>query len=478
MKSGKDGARVLVVGAGFAGLATVSRLARGGMRVTLADRHIYSTFQPLLYQVATAGLAPSDVAYPLRGFAHKYGARFRHGDLAHVDTDGRIAEFADGGQLEYDYLILATGVTAGFFGITGAAEYSHALYTLHDAATMRARILAGLEQLSLEGVHRDVTVTIVGGGATGVELAGTLAEFRNIGLPSSYPDIDPQCVHIRLVEQAPVLLTPYVPPLQEYAREQLVKRGVDLRLNATIKEITADRLILADGEELPSDLTAWAAGVAGPPEAGKWGLPQGKGGRLLVRPDLRVEGQDRIFAIGDIALTGDHPVPQLAQPALQMGLARGGPDPAAGGRAGHHPVQLPRQGHDGHDRQPLGRGRAQPRDTVPRHRRLAGLARAAPGHPAGRPEPDHRADQLVVALPELAAGWRHHRRRRPARPERRGQLTRPARPAGADTPARPRGQRGTMPGTRSTSASSPASSSSRLASGYRPGSAANTTAAA
>ena len=319
MKSANDGARVLVVGAGFAGLATVSRLARGGMRVTLADRHIYSTFQPLLYQVATAGLAPSDVAYPLRGFAHKYGARFRHGDLAHVDTDGRIAEFADGGQLEYDYLILATGVTAGFFGITGAAEYSHALYTLHDAATMRARILAGLERLSLEGVRKDVTVTIVGGGATGVELAGTLAEFRNIGLPSSYPDIDPQCVHIRLVEQAPVLLTPYVPPLQEYAREQLVKRGVDLHLNATIKEITADRLILADGQELPSDLTAWAAGVAGPPEAGKWGLPQGKGGRLLARPDLRVESQDRIFAIGDIALTGDHPVPQLAQPALQMG---------------------------------------------------------------------------------------------------------------------------------------------------------------
>ncbi|HEX3387764.1 MAG TPA: FAD-dependent oxidoreductase, partial [Streptosporangiaceae bacterium] len=146
MKSANDGARVLVVGAGFAGLATVSRLARGGMQVTLADRHIYSTFQPLLYQVATAGLAPSDVAYPLRGFAHRYGARFRHGDLAHVDAAARVAEFADGGRLEYDYLILATGVTAGFFGITGAAEYSHALYTLHDAATMRARILAGLER--------------------------------------------------------------------------------------------------------------------------------------------------------------------------------------------------------------------------------------------------------------------------------------------------------------------------------------------
>ncbi len=154
VKSAKNGPHVLVVGAGFAGLSTVSRLARAGFRVTLADRHIYSTFQPLLYQVATAGLAPSDVAYPLRGFAHKYGARFRHGDLAQVDTAGRVAEFADGESLEYDYLILATGVTAGFFGITGAAEYSHALYTLHDAATMRARILAGLERLSLDGVRQ------------------------------------------------------------------------------------------------------------------------------------------------------------------------------------------------------------------------------------------------------------------------------------------------------------------------------------
>ena len=154
MKSANDGARVLVVGAGFAGLATVSRLARGGLQVTLADRHIYSTFQPLLYQVATAGLAPSDVAYPLRSFAHKYGARFRHGELASVDTAARVAEFADGGRLEYDYLILAVGVTAGFYGITGAAEYSHALYTLHDASTMRERILAGLEQLSLEGTAR------------------------------------------------------------------------------------------------------------------------------------------------------------------------------------------------------------------------------------------------------------------------------------------------------------------------------------
>ena len=320
MKSANDGPRVLVIGAGFGGLSTVSRLARGGFRVTLADRHIYSTFQPLLYQVATAGLAPSDVAYPLRGFAHKYGARFRHGELAGIDAGARVAEFADGGRVEYDYLILAIGVTAAFYGITGAAENSHGLYTLHDAVTMRERILAGLERMSLEpDGHQDVTVTIVGGSATGVELAGTLADLRNVGLRASYPEIDPERLHIRLMEQAPDLLGPFHPSLRDYARDQLVKRGVDLHLNAEIREITTDRIILASGQEMPSNLTAWAAGVTGPPQLAKWGLPQGKGGRVLVGPDLRVEGQERIFAIGDIARADTDPTPQLAQPAIQMG---------------------------------------------------------------------------------------------------------------------------------------------------------------
>ena len=314
--------RVLVVGAGFGGLAAVSALARNGFAVTLADRHIYSTFQPLLYQVATAGLAPSDVAYPLRGFARKRGARFRHGELARIDTAARVAWFADGGQASYDYLILATGVTAAFYGITGAAECSHGLYTLHDATTLRELLMTMLEQLSLTAVGQDVTVTIVGGGATGVELAGTVADLRNLALPASYPDIDRARVHIRLVEQAPALLAPFRPPLRDYARQQLLARGVNLRLNAQIKEITRDRIILASGEQLPSDLTAWAAGVAGPPGPagdGQWDLPQGRAGRLLTGPDLRVKGQDRVFAIGDIALIEEAPTPQLAQPALQMG---------------------------------------------------------------------------------------------------------------------------------------------------------------
>jgi NADH dehydrogenase len=317
--SGTGAPRVVVVGMGFAGLATVKGLGRAGMRVTLVDRNIYSTFQPLLYQVATGGLNPSDVAYPLRGFAHRYGARFQRGELAQIDDAARKITLTNGEELGYDYLVLATGVAAAYYGVTGADKHSFALYTRHDAVALRDQMMACLERLSGEARGRRVAVTIVGGGATGVELAGTLAELRNIALATAFPDIDRSMIQIRLVEQAPALLAPYTPSLREYARRQLLARGVDVRLSATIREITADHVLLAGGEELPSDVTVWAAGVTAPDSAGRWGLPQGRGGRIRVGPDLRVAGHDRIFAVGDIALTDGEPVAQLAQPALQMG---------------------------------------------------------------------------------------------------------------------------------------------------------------
>ena len=316
---GEGQQRVVVVGAGFGGLATVARLRRAGMRVTLVDGNIYSTFQPLLYQVATGGLTPSDVAYPLRGFARKYGATFRRGEVTGIDPGAGQVLLADGGRLGYDYLILATGVSAAYYGVTGADKYSFGLYSRHDAVALRDRIMACLEQLTAAGPDEQVSVTIVGGGATGVELAGTLAELRSIALPSSFPEIDPARVHIRLIEQANELLAPFHRSLREYARRQLLARGVDVRLGTGIREITADRVILTDGQELGSELTVWAAGVAAPDGASRWGLPQGKSGRLVTGPDLRVTGQDRIFAVGDIALIDGHPLPQLAQPALQMG---------------------------------------------------------------------------------------------------------------------------------------------------------------
>jgi NADH:quinone reductase (non-electrogenic) len=310
--------RVIVVGAGFGGLAATGELARAGARVTLVDRNVYSTFQPLLYQVATAGLNPGDVAYPVRGFTRKRGARFRLGELTGIDAAARRITLADGGQLEYDYLILATGVTAAYYGVTGAAEHTLGLYTRRDAITLRDHIVARLERLDI-GPARDINFSVVGGGATGVELAGALAELRSTALEAAFPEVDLDRVHIRLVEQAPVLLAPFHRALQEYALRQLRERDIDVRLDAKILEVTPDAVRLADGEDLPSDVTVWAAGVAAPPAAAGWGLPQGRGGRILTGRDLLVEGQDRIFAVGDIALVEDEPVPQLAQPAIQAG---------------------------------------------------------------------------------------------------------------------------------------------------------------
>jgi len=308
---------VVICGAGFGGLSAIKKLTQAGMRVTLVDGHLYSTFQPLLYQVATAGLNPGDVAYPAGGFARRYGANFRRGDLAAIDTASRSVKLGNGLELSYDYLIVATGVSASYYGIKGAAENTYGLYTRTDAIVFRDHLMAGFERLSTDS--GDLAVTVVGGGATGVELAGTLAELRGIVLGATFPDVDPSRVHVRLVEMSPSLLGPFNPKLREYARRQLDKRGIDVRLDTEIAEVTSTHVHLKDGEDLPSDLTVWAAGVAAGQAVAGWGLPQGRGGRLMVGPDLRVQGQDRIFAVGDIAMNPDDPTPQLAQPAIQMG---------------------------------------------------------------------------------------------------------------------------------------------------------------
>jgi NADH dehydrogenase len=308
---------VVICGAGFGGLSAIKKLTQAGMRVTLVDGHLYSTFQPLLYQVATAGLNPGDVAYPAGGFARRYGANFRRGDLAAIDTASRSVKLGNGLELSYDYLIVATGVSASFYGIKGAAENTFGLYTRTDAIAFRDHLMAGFERLSTDS--GDLAITVVGGGATGVELAGTLAELRGIVLGATFPDVDPSRVHVRLVEMSKSLLGPFNPKLREYAKRQLDKRGIDVRLDTEIAEVTRTHVHLKDGEDLPSDLTVWAAGVAAGQAVAGWGLPQGQHGRLVVGPDLRVQGQDRIFAVGDIAMNPDDPTPQLAQPAIQMG---------------------------------------------------------------------------------------------------------------------------------------------------------------
>ncbi|HEY1823502.1 MAG TPA: NAD(P)/FAD-dependent oxidoreductase [Trebonia sp.] len=319
-----DSAHVVIVGAGFAGLSAVGSLRKAGLRVTVIDKNLYSTFQPLLYQVATGGLNPGDVAYAVGGFTAKRNARYIRGELVAIDAGARVVRLLGGREIGYDYLILAAGVSANYFGIRGAEENTFGLYTRADAIVLRDHIMNGFEWLSADPEpngkdRREFAVTMVGGGATGVELAGTLGELRSDVLRATFPDVDPARLHIRLVEMAPELLMPFDEKLREYTRRQLVDRGVDIRLNTTISEVTPDQVLLADGTSLRSDLTVWTAGVAVHHSVGGWGLPQGKNGRLLVGTDLRVEGTDRIFAIGDIALNEETPSPQLAQPAIQEG---------------------------------------------------------------------------------------------------------------------------------------------------------------
>ncbi len=311
---------VVIVGAGFAGLSAVSKLRKAGLRVTVIDKNLYSTFQPLLYQVATGGLNPGDVAYPVGGFTTGRNARYIRGELEEINQGVQAIRLAGGREIGYDYLILATGVSANYFGVKGAEENTFGLYTRADAIVLRDHIMNGFEWLSADpDRRREFAITVVGGGATGVELAGTLGELRNDVLRATFPDVDPARLHIRLVEMASGLLMPFNPKLREYTRRQLVKRGVDIRLNTTIREVTRDQVVLADGTAHRSDLTVWTGGVAAHRSVAAWGLPQGKGGRLLVGSDLRIQGSDRIFATGDVALDEEKPSPQLAQPAIQEG---------------------------------------------------------------------------------------------------------------------------------------------------------------
>lgn len=316
-------ARVVVVGAGFAGLSAAKALANSGAEVTLIDRHIYSTFQPLLYEVATGGLNPGDVAHALRIFTRRKGLRYRHGTLSSLDAERRQLVLESGESLSYDYLVLATGAAVNYFGVPGAAEHAFSLYSRADAVTLRDALMARLEQRAATGAGGGVTLVVVGGGPTGIETAGALAELRNTALAVAFPELDRRQMRVVLVEQAADLLGPFHPRLRRYTLRQLRQRGVEVRLGAAIRAVGADTVTLEGNETLPADLTVWAAGVGVPTAVAEWSLPQGKGGRLVVQADLRVEGHERIFAAGDLALCGTDGLPQLAQPAIQTGRHAG-----------------------------------------------------------------------------------------------------------------------------------------------------------
>ncbi|TMA70225.1 MAG: NAD(P)/FAD-dependent oxidoreductase [Deltaproteobacteria bacterium] len=318
-------ARVVVLGAGFAGLRAVRRLARAGVRVLWVDGRNYHCFLPLLYQVAIAGLEPQEIAYPARSILRRLpSAEFRLARVVAGDPAARTLLTATGDRLAYDYLIVATGGVAEYFGIPGAREAALRLYDLEDARLLRNHVLRVLEQAEAldDPAARAALLTfvIVGGGPTGVEMAGALAEFRRHVVPRDYRNVEPHAVRIVLLEAGPELLSPFVPHLRARARRDLLECGVEVRTGAKVTRITEERVELASGETIAARTAIWAAGIRAAPVSAHLGLPTGRSGRVRVDPTLRVPGYPHVFAAGDVAVVdGAERLPQVAQVAIQQG---------------------------------------------------------------------------------------------------------------------------------------------------------------
>ena len=326
----KDGAswpHVVIVGGGFAGANAVLGLRDARVRVTLIDRNVYKTFQPLLYQVATAGLNPGDVTMFLRGLSLKVpNMRYRQGEVVGVDPERKVVTLNEGQrgdqELSYDYLVLANGATTTYFGTPGAEEHAMPMYTRAQALAIRDRVFSELERSSREAgvTHDKLHVCIVGGGPTGVEIAGALADFRMQELDILYPEMDPGTLQLTVLQRGDELLKEFSDKYRQYAADELRDRGVVLRLGHGVKEVGYDHVILDDGSILESDITIWAAGVAIPEAVSRWGLPQDSRGRIAVDDHLQVKGMPGVYAAGDVAAQ-DEALPQLAQPAIQTGSA-------------------------------------------------------------------------------------------------------------------------------------------------------------
>lgn len=324
--SSRSSPAVVVVGAGMAGLAAVRALVRIPCRITLIDAHNYTTFPPLLFQVATCFLSPTDVTHPVRGLLRRHReVQFRLGRVADVDWAGRHVLLEDGDVVGYDYLVLASGVTAAIGRVPGAADHAIPLKSVSDATRLRNSLLRSFEAAAgnpAVATAAATSIAVVGGGSTGVELSGYVANFLfHQQFAADYPQLDPGSMRVTLLEQGDRLLPGFHPTLSRYAHRLLRSRGVDVRLDTAVETINADGVTLDGGERVPAATVVYAAGV----EASGWVQRLGLAlshGRLVVDADLRLSGHPDTFAVGDIAaVTSPAGVlyPQLAQVAIQTG---------------------------------------------------------------------------------------------------------------------------------------------------------------
>ncbi|MFO7326145.1 MAG: NAD(P)/FAD-dependent oxidoreductase [Pseudomonadota bacterium] len=316
--------RVVVIGGGFAGLWAVRALRRTPVDIVLVDRHNHHTFQPLLYQVATAGLAAPSIAAPLRHILRRQAnVTVQLGEVTRIDAGARRVYMGED-ALDYDFLLLATGVSHAYFGHDDWARHAPGLKTLDDALAIRARILTAFERAErsddLQEVRALLTFVIVGGGPTGVELAGTLAEIARHTLRGEFRRIDPSSARVVLVEAGPRVLPAFPPELSASAQRQLERLGVTVRTGTPITHVDAHGVHIGD-EPLAARTVLWAAGVTASPLARTLGVPLDRNGRVPVQADLSVAGHPELFVAGDLAAvsTADGPVPGIAPAAKQMG---------------------------------------------------------------------------------------------------------------------------------------------------------------
>lgn len=317
---------LLIIGGGFAGLWATRALASAHVRITLVDRRNHHLFQPLLYQVATAGLSAPDIAAPLRHIlGHQRNVEVRLGEVTHIDKAARSATLADGTQIAYDTLMLCTGATHAYFGHDEWAADAPGLKTLDDAIALRRKLLLAFERAEAEPDPARkaawLSFAVVGGGPTGVELAGTLAEIARHTLRNEFRHIDPASAKVRLVEAGPRVLSTFPEVLSLKARRQLEKLGVEVLTGTPVSDINAEGFQL--GERFVEARTVvWAAGVAASPLARTLDVPLDRAGRVPVQPDLTLDGHPEIFVAGDLAAltqADGKPVPGVAPAAKQMG---------------------------------------------------------------------------------------------------------------------------------------------------------------
>jgi NADH:ubiquinone reductase (H+-translocating) len=315
--------RVVVIGAGFGGLAAARALRDSAVDVVVVDANNFHTFQPLLYQVATAGLGSDDIAYAVRGILRRQrNVTFRMARVTSVDIEAKVVHLSTGSPLHYDTLVVAAGAVSNSFGVPGVEEHGFPLKSVEDAVALRGHVLGKFETATAATSSIEtgaLTVVVCGGGPTGVEMAGGLVELFDHVLAKDFKELDVRHAQVVLVEMGDRLLGTFAPKSGLRALRTLTRRGVEVITGVGIESIDARSVRLVDGRRIEAHTVVWAAGVQASPLAEVIGVPLTRAGRIIVGRDLAVPGHPEVFAIGDIAADPDAPLPQVAQPAIQGG---------------------------------------------------------------------------------------------------------------------------------------------------------------